>query len=163
MNSPSIVNIFVKLCLWPTTRFYTLFTIGTALQFDVVSHQQNGPAAALAICPLITKTKPDMKVVREEIFGPVVCGSPITDALRFGISQRGCNLPRRFLCAALDRWRGLAFRLRAPPPALAAIHAGRSGRQPITNPADNRKTGSARNCMFTSGALRPSLPNRMAR
>ena len=33
-----------------TTRFYTLFTIGTALQFDVVAHQQNGPAAALAVC-----------------------------------------------------------------------------------------------------------------
>src|SRR5262249_50081314 len=28
---------------------------------------------------VITKTKPDMKVVREEIFGPVVCASPITD------------------------------------------------------------------------------------
>jgi phenylacetaldehyde dehydrogenase len=34
-----------------------------------------------AISPtLITKTKPEMKVVREEIFGPVVCASPITDA-----------------------------------------------------------------------------------
>jgi phenylacetaldehyde dehydrogenase len=29
---------------------------------------------------LITNTKPEMKVVREEIFGPVVCASPITDA-----------------------------------------------------------------------------------
>jgi len=29
---------------------------------------------------LITKTNPEMKVVREEIFGPVVCASPITDA-----------------------------------------------------------------------------------
>src|SRR5262249_28474913 len=28
---------------------------------------------------VITKTKPDMKVVREEIFGPVVCAQPITD------------------------------------------------------------------------------------
>jgi acyl-CoA reductase-like NAD-dependent aldehyde dehydrogenase len=29
---------------------------------------------------VITNTKPEMKVVSEEIFGPVVCASPITDA-----------------------------------------------------------------------------------
>jgi phenylacetaldehyde dehydrogenase len=29
---------------------------------------------------LITNTNPEMKIVREEIFGPVVCASPITDA-----------------------------------------------------------------------------------
>jgi phenylacetaldehyde dehydrogenase len=29
---------------------------------------------------LLTNTGPDMKVVKEEIFGPVVCASPITDA-----------------------------------------------------------------------------------
>jgi phenylacetaldehyde dehydrogenase len=29
---------------------------------------------------VITNTNPGMKVVREEIFGPVVCASPITDA-----------------------------------------------------------------------------------
>ena len=29
---------------------------------------------------VLTKTNPDMKVVREEIFGPVVCATPITDA-----------------------------------------------------------------------------------
>jgi phenylacetaldehyde dehydrogenase len=28
---------------------------------------------------VLTNTKPDMKVVREEIFGPVVCAQPITD------------------------------------------------------------------------------------
>jgi phenylacetaldehyde dehydrogenase len=28
---------------------------------------------------VLTKTNPDMKVVREEIFGPVVCAQPITD------------------------------------------------------------------------------------
>jgi acyl-CoA reductase-like NAD-dependent aldehyde dehydrogenase len=29
---------------------------------------------------VLTNTKPDMKVVREEIFGPVVCAQPITDS-----------------------------------------------------------------------------------
>ena len=40
---------------------------------------------------LITKTKPDMKVVREEIFGPVVCAAPITDADLEAIAQQANN------------------------------------------------------------------------
>src|ERR1700728_4092988 len=40
---------------------------------------------------LITKTKPDMKVVREEIFGPVVCASPITDADLEDIARQANN------------------------------------------------------------------------
>jgi hypothetical protein len=28
---------------------------------------------------VLTKTRPEMKVVREEIFGPVVCAQPIID------------------------------------------------------------------------------------
>jgi phenylacetaldehyde dehydrogenase len=40
---------------------------------------------------LITKTKPDMKVVREEIFGPVVCASPITDADLEAIAKQANN------------------------------------------------------------------------
>jgi phenylacetaldehyde dehydrogenase len=37
---------------------------------------------------VLSNTKPDMKVVREEIFGPVVCAAPITDADLEDIARR---------------------------------------------------------------------------
>ena len=40
---------------------------------------------------LITKTKPEMKGVREEIFGPVVCAPPITDADLEDIARQANN------------------------------------------------------------------------
>ena len=40
---------------------------------------------------VITNTKPEMKVVREEIFGPVVCASPITDADLEAIVRKANN------------------------------------------------------------------------
>ena len=42
---------------------------------------------------LMTKIKPDMKVVREEIFGPVVCASPITDADLEAIASQANTRP----------------------------------------------------------------------
>jgi phenylacetaldehyde dehydrogenase len=40
---------------------------------------------------VLTKTNADMKVVREEIFGPVVCASPITDADLEDIARKANN------------------------------------------------------------------------
>jgi phenylacetaldehyde dehydrogenase len=40
---------------------------------------------------VITKTNPGMKVVREEIFGPVVCAAPITDADLENIARAANN------------------------------------------------------------------------
>ena len=40
---------------------------------------------------VITKTKPEIKVVREEIFGPVVCASTITDADCEAIASQANN------------------------------------------------------------------------
>jgi len=40
---------------------------------------------------LMTNTSPDMKVVKEEIFGPVVCASPITDADLDTIARQANN------------------------------------------------------------------------
>jgi phenylacetaldehyde dehydrogenase len=42
---------------------------------------------------VLTKTKPDMKVVREEIFGPVVCAQPITDEDLEAIAREANNTP----------------------------------------------------------------------
>ena len=40
---------------------------------------------------LITNTNPEMTIVREEIFGPVVCASPITDADLEDIARQANN------------------------------------------------------------------------
>ncbi len=42
---------------------------------------------------VLTKTKPDMKVVREEIFGPVVCAIPYSDADLDRIAKEANDTP----------------------------------------------------------------------
>jgi phenylacetaldehyde dehydrogenase len=58
----------------------------------VTGGKNGGQNAGYFVEPtLISKTDPKMKVVREEIFGPVVCASPITDADLEAIAKQANN------------------------------------------------------------------------